>query len=88
MPNPTASLLYISSNVRTRITEFYRHIQAALAHIVAGYDVIIYFWSETKAKNLSKMPPEAASGGISLEWFKQGSPSFKMLSGTTSHSWI
>ena len=61
MPNRTASLLYIFRTVRARITKFYRHIQAGLAYIAAGYDVTIYFRSEATAKKLSKMPPLAAS---------------------------
>ena len=31
----------------------------------------------------SKMPPQTASGGISPEWFKRGSPNFEQLSETT-----
>ena len=82
MPNPTASLLYISRTVRARITKFYRRTQAGLTYIGAGYDVTTHFRSEATAKKLSKMPPPAASGRIAREWFKRGSPNFTRLSGT------
>ena len=61
MPNPTASLLYISRTVSARITKFYRHIQADLAYIGAGYDVTSYFRSETTAKKTVEI---ADSGGF------------------------
>ena len=67
MPNPTASLLHISRTVIAGITKFYKHIQASLAYIVAGYDITIYFRSEDTVSKLSKMPPQADSGGISRE---------------------
>ena len=52
-------------------------------YIFTGYDVTIYFRSEATAKIPSKMPPRTASGGISRERFKRGSPNFTRLSGTT-----
>ena len=61
MPNPTASLLYISRTVRARNTKFYKHILAGLAYIAAGYDVTTYFRSEVTAK---KTVENALSGGF------------------------
>ena len=83
MPNPTASLLYTLRTVRARITKFYRHIKDSLPYIGTGYYVTNYFQSDATAKKKSKMPLQAASGGISRVWFKQGSPIFTWLSGTT-----
>ena len=56
MPNPTASLLYILTTVRARITKFYTHTQAGPVYTGAGYNVITYFRSEATAKIQSKMP--------------------------------
>ena len=47
-----------------------------------GFDVIIYFQSEVLAKELSKILPPTASGGICRERFKQGSLNFINLSRT------
>ena len=83
MSHPTASLLYISRTVWARITKFYRHIQADLPYIDTEYGVTSYFRSEATAQKPSKMPPQAALGGISRERFKRGSPHLAGLSGTT-----
>ena len=83
MPNPTALLLYISRTVRARITKFYGCNKASLPYIGTGYDVTAYFRSEATAKRQSKMPLQTASGGISREKFKRGSPNFTQLSGIT-----
>ena len=71
----------ITHSVTKRITKFYKHIHADLHYICTGYDVTIYFRPEATAKKPSKMPPQTASGGISRERFKQGSPNFTRLSG-------
>ena len=55
---------------RPRITKFYYN------H--TGYDVTIYFRSEVTVKK----PPQTASGRISQESFKRGSPNFTYLLGT------
>ena len=43
-----------------------------------------YFQSKDIVKKTVKMPPPMALGGISLEWFKQGSHNFPHLLGTVS----
>ena len=85
MPNPTDSLLYSSWIAWAKITKVYRPSDANLPYICTGYDVISYFRSEATAKQSSKMSPQMASGGISRERFKRGSPNFtQKLSRTTS----
>ena len=62
--------------------KFYMDIHADIVYSHTGYDVIIYFRSEVNAKKLSKIPLPTASGGISREWFKQGSRYFAHFSKT------
>ena len=74
----------ISKTVWPRITKFYRGIRTGTLFSHTEYDVTTYFRSEVIAIKLSKIPLPTASGGISREWFKRGSPNFTYLSGTIS----
>ena len=59
------------------------HIQVDMPYTSTGYDITNYILSEARETKPSKMPPQTASGGISGERVKQGSPNFKQLSGIT-----
>ena len=72
-----------SWTVWARIAKFYRHIHANMLYICTWYYFTNDFQLEVIAKKLSKMPPQTASGGISWEWFKRGSPNFTQLSRIT-----
>ena len=66
------------------ITKIGKCIHADELNSNTGYDVTDYFWlAVTEVQKRSKMPPQTASGRISRESFKQGSPNFRWLSEIT-----
>ena len=74
---------YILRAVWPRIANFYTNLRNHRIYNHTGYDVTNYTRSEPKAKKPSKIPHQKASGVISREQFKRGSPNFTRLSGTT-----
>ena len=65
-----------------RTTIFYKEIPTDMLYRHTGFDVNSYFRLEVIAKKLSNMLP-TTPGGISWEHFKQESPNFILLLGTT-----
>ena len=73
---------YISRTVWPRLTKFGMILHTGWIYNPTGNDVTIYFRSEViDVRKRSKIPPQTASGEISRERFKRGSPNFTQLSG-------
>ena len=65
------------------VSIFLQTTEASNAQIYTDIYMPVVFFNFKKLKKRLKMPPQTASGGISREMFRSGSPNFTRLSGTT-----
>ena len=81
-----STVSYLFSNGRHPMTIHVRTFTLVGSTTTPDMTSLTTFGRKPQRKKPSKMPPQTASGGISRERFKRGSPNSTWLSETTGHT--